>query len=42
RNDIPFEEWMRLDMKYIDNWSLAQDALLILKTVKVMLVGTGK
>jgi exopolysaccharide biosynthesis polyprenyl glycosylphosphotransferase len=42
RNDIPFEEWMRLDMQYIDNWSLAQDALLILKTVKVMLIGTGK
>jgi exopolysaccharide biosynthesis polyprenyl glycosylphosphotransferase len=42
RNDIPFEEWMRLDMQYIDNWSLAQDALLIFKTVKVMLVGTGK
>ncbi|SFE40982.1 sugar transferase [Sunxiuqinia elliptica] len=42
RNDIPFEEWMKLDMQYIDNWSLFQDAVLILRTVKVMLVGTGK
>ncbi|WP_430972667.1 sugar transferase [Sunxiuqinia rutila] len=42
RNDIPFEEWMRLDMQYIDNWSLWQDTILILKTVKVILLGTGK
>lgn len=42
RNNIPFEEWMKLDMEYIDNWSLSRDAMLILKTVKVMLVGDGK
>ncbi|MGQ7867799.1 sugar transferase [Sunxiuqinia sp. sy24] len=42
RNDIPFEEWMRLDMQYIDTWSLGRDMILILKTVKVILLGTGK
>lgn len=42
RNDIPFEEWMKLDMEYIDNWSLFADIILVLKTVKVMLLGTGK
>jgi lipopolysaccharide/colanic/teichoic acid biosynthesis glycosyltransferase len=42
RNNIPFQEWMRLDMEYIDNWSLKLDLILILKTIKVMLVGDGK
>lgn len=42
RNNIPFEEWMKLDIQYIDNWSLSQDMILVLKTVKVMLMGTGK
>ena len=42
RNNIPFEEWMKLDMEYIDNWSLFRDLVLVLKTVKVVLVGTGK
>lgn len=42
RNNIQFEEWVRLDMKYIDNWSLKLDFLIILKTVKVMLLGDGQ
>jgi exopolysaccharide biosynthesis polyprenyl glycosylphosphotransferase len=42
RNNIPFEEWMKLDMEYIDKWSLSQDMILVLKTIKVMLSGTGK
>jgi exopolysaccharide biosynthesis polyprenyl glycosylphosphotransferase len=37
RNNIPFQEWMRLDMEYIDNRSLKLDLILILKTIKVML-----
>lgn len=42
RNNIPFEEWMKLDMEYIDNWSLTRDVILVLKTIKVILRGTGK
>jgi len=42
RNNIQFEEWMKLDLEYIDNWSLSQDMILVLKTIKVMLLGTGK
>jgi exopolysaccharide biosynthesis polyprenyl glycosylphosphotransferase len=42
RNNIPFQKWMQLDMEYIDNWSLKLDLVLILKTIKVMLVGDGK
>jgi exopolysaccharide biosynthesis polyprenyl glycosylphosphotransferase len=41
RNQISFEEWMYLDMQYIDHWSLAQDFQLILKTVPVVLSGRG-
>jgi exopolysaccharide biosynthesis polyprenyl glycosylphosphotransferase len=41
RNQISFEEWMYLDMQYIDHWSLAQDFHLILKTVPVVLSGRG-
>jgi exopolysaccharide biosynthesis polyprenyl glycosylphosphotransferase len=41
RNEISFEEWMYLDMQYIDHWSLAQDFQLILKTVPVVLSGRG-
>jgi exopolysaccharide biosynthesis polyprenyl glycosylphosphotransferase len=41
RNQISFEEWMYLDMQYIDHWSLSQDFSLILKTVPVVLTGRG-
>jgi exopolysaccharide biosynthesis polyprenyl glycosylphosphotransferase len=41
RNEISFEEWMYLDMQYIDHWSLAQDFQLILKTLPVVLTGRG-
>jgi exopolysaccharide biosynthesis polyprenyl glycosylphosphotransferase len=41
RNEISFEEWMYLDMQYIDHWSLGQDFELIIKTVPVVLSGRG-
>ncbi len=41
RNQISFEEWMYLDMRYIDHWSLSEDITLILKTVPVVLTGRG-
>jgi exopolysaccharide biosynthesis polyprenyl glycosylphosphotransferase len=42
RNRVDFETWMKLDLKYIDNWSLLLDIELILKTVPAMLFGTGR
>jgi exopolysaccharide biosynthesis polyprenyl glycosylphosphotransferase len=42
RNNIPFEQWMKLDMQYIDTWSLKLDMLILLKTIKVVLVGDGQ
>ncbi len=41
RNQISFEEWMYLDMQYIDNWSLREDFELILRTFPVVLTGRG-
>lgn len=42
RNDISFNDWMKLDLEYIDNWSLWPDFKLLLKTVKVVLLGYGR
>ncbi len=41
RNEISFQEWMLLDMRYIDHWSLSRDFNLIWKTVPVVLTGRG-
>jgi exopolysaccharide biosynthesis polyprenyl glycosylphosphotransferase len=41
RNKISFEDWMLLDMRYIDHWSLSQDIQLILKTFPVVFTGRG-
>jgi exopolysaccharide biosynthesis polyprenyl glycosylphosphotransferase len=42
RNNIPFEEWMKLDMLYIDTWSLKLDLILFLSTIKVVFTGEGQ
>ena len=41
RNCIGFEEWMRLDLQYIDTWSLWLDFVILLKTVPVVLTARG-
>ena len=41
RNRLPFEEMVRLDLFYIENWSLLLDLKIILRTVFVMLGGEG-
>lgn len=41
RNAIDFEDWMRLDLEYIDKWSLMLDAKILLKTVPAVLKGSG-
>lgn len=33
RNDVIFEKWMKLDMQYIDNWSLKADFVLFFRTI---------
>ncbi len=42
RNKITnFDEWMRLDLEYIDKWSLLLDCKLLLKTVPVVMFRIG-
>jgi len=42
RNEISFEEWMKLDLAYIDNWSLWLDCKIMVRTAWVMLIGAGR
>ena len=41
RNRLPFEEMVRLDLFYIENWSLLLDIKIILRTGFVMIGGEG-
>jgi exopolysaccharide biosynthesis polyprenyl glycosylphosphotransferase len=41
RNKIDFDEWMKLDLKYIDNWSLKLDFIILGKTIPVVISGHG-
>jgi exopolysaccharide biosynthesis polyprenyl glycosylphosphotransferase len=41
RNSIPFEQWMELDLQYIDKWSLWLDLKILAQTVPAVLRGTG-
>ncbi len=41
RNQIDFEDWMRLDLEYIDNWSLWLDTKILLKTVPAVFKSDG-
>lgn len=36
-----FDEWVRLDLEYIENWSLGLDLKILLKTIPAVLKGTG-
>lgn len=41
RNEISFSEWMKLDLKYVDNWSFKLDLRLMLKTIPAIWRGHG-
>ena len=41
RNDVDFDEWMRMDLEYVQKWSLGLDVQLIFRTILVMLTGRG-
>ncbi len=42
RNDVKnFDQWVKLDLNYIDNWSLLLDLKILFKTVPVVLFGWG-
>jgi exopolysaccharide biosynthesis polyprenyl glycosylphosphotransferase len=41
RDNVDFETWMKMDMQYIDNWSLALDWKILLWTIPRVLTGRG-
>jgi len=41
RDSVDFETWMKLDMQYIDSWSLALDWKILLQTIPRVLTGHG-
>lgn len=41
RSDVSFEEWVRLDLYYIQHWSLLLDVTILLKTVSAVLLRRG-
>jgi exopolysaccharide biosynthesis polyprenyl glycosylphosphotransferase len=41
RDALDFDTWMKMDMQYIDNWSLALDWKIILRTIPRVLSGKG-
>ena len=41
RADLDWESSVNLDLRYVDNWSLAMDLLILWKTLRVVLRGSG-
>ncbi len=41
RNKLSFEQWMKLDLRYIDEWSLGLDLKLLIKTLPALLFTRG-
>jgi exopolysaccharide biosynthesis polyprenyl glycosylphosphotransferase len=41
RSELSWEESVRLDLYYVDNWSLMSDLVIIAKTVKAVVAGSG-
>ncbi len=41
RNKVDFNEWMKLDLQYLDHWSLWLDFKILIKTIPVVLFGIG-
>jgi exopolysaccharide biosynthesis polyprenyl glycosylphosphotransferase len=41
RNDLDFEQWMKLDLRYIDSWSLRLDLEILARTLSAMMSRSG-
>jgi lipopolysaccharide/colanic/teichoic acid biosynthesis glycosyltransferase len=43
RNEVKdLDEWVRLDLRYIENWSLWLDFKILLKTIPAVVLGKGR
>jgi len=41
RNEVVFDKWMKLDIQYIESWSVAKDLKLFIRTIKTVIYGNG-
>jgi lipopolysaccharide/colanic/teichoic acid biosynthesis glycosyltransferase len=41
RSDLPWEEAVRLDLRYVENWTLAMDLQIIWKTAAAVVASRG-
>jgi exopolysaccharide biosynthesis polyprenyl glycosylphosphotransferase len=41
RSDLTWEDSVRLDLFYVENWSMVADLLIAVKTVRAMVAGSG-
>jgi lipopolysaccharide/colanic/teichoic acid biosynthesis glycosyltransferase len=41
RSDLPWEEAVRLDLRYVENWSLSMDVVIMLRTVTAVVRSAG-
>lgn len=41
RNEIPYKDWIKMDMEYIDNWKLSRDLKILIKTIPAVMKGKG-
>jgi exopolysaccharide biosynthesis polyprenyl glycosylphosphotransferase len=41
RSDLPWEEAVRLDLRYVENWSLAMDVQILWKTARAVVSASG-
>jgi exopolysaccharide biosynthesis polyprenyl glycosylphosphotransferase len=41
RNKLDFDTWMRLDLQYLDNWSIWLDLRILVKTIPAVVFGIG-
>ena len=42
RSDTDFDRWVRLDLEYIDTWSLKSDLRILLMTIPAVLRPQGR
>jgi lipopolysaccharide/colanic/teichoic acid biosynthesis glycosyltransferase len=41
RNAVSFQDWIRMDMDYIDNWKLSNDLRILLRTIPAVFKAQG-
>lgn len=41
RSNLSFDQWMQLDLQYIDTWSLELDARILIRTIPAILLARG-